>query len=118
MKLAILMWCDNPDRGKGTIERVSTTGKDCVKFFFEQLVAGGYHKFTACENGQLPIIREDLREPFEKMITKSQELQEIVQRYLDEDELGVIYIRGEHSRKEDDEELGYFWWKIMIRNLH
>ena len=118
MKVAILMWCNDPDRGMGTVERISTTGKDCIKFFFSQLVAGGYHKFTASENGQLGIIRENLREPNEKMITTSSELQEIVQRYLDADSLGVIYIRGEHSRKEDDEDFGTHWWKIMFRNLH
>lgn len=117
-KVAVLMWCDDPDRGMGTIERISTTGKDCVKFFFTQLVGFSFHKFTASENGQLTIIREDLRDSNDEIITNSSKLQEAIQRYLDEDSLGVIYIRGEHSRKEDDEEFGTKWWKVMIRNLH
>lgn len=105
MKLAILQWCDSKnDRGMGTIERISTTGADCVDFFKRQMDAFGYNTFVASENGQMSIEHPEFNK-HERFITSYNELKKLIQLRLDEDVLGQIY-------------KNYHWWRIQFRNLH
>jgi hypothetical protein len=119
MKVAVLQWCQSVDRGEGTIERISTTAKDCVDFLKKQLEGFYMPHFVFSDNGQLGIVHQDCRQRGDTYIEDDFEALEkfIQERYFDWDQLGVVYIRGSHEKlrgREGD----YHWWKIMFRNLH
>lgn len=120
MKVAILQWCRSVDHGEGSIERISTTAKDCVEFFKMQMKSLGKTRFIAGES-QITIDNEELRNKYDQFIENDYDaLQDFIQkRYLDCDSLGVLYIKGLSPEEYCDEErYDYHWWKIMFRNIH
>lgn len=116
MKVAILQWVPDHDRGMGTIERISTTGADCAKFFDRQMRALGYKTFIASDNGQLGIEKPEFRDEYDWISSDLSELKSKIQEFLDLDSLGNLYIRGEHIFPDGEAE--YKWWRIQFRNLH
>lgn len=115
MKVAILQWVPDHDRGMGTIERISTTGADCAQYFERQMQALGYKTFIASDNGQLSIERPDFREDYDWITSNINELKSKIQEFLDQDSLGNLYLRAECTF---DGETEYKWWRIQFRNLH
>lgn len=114
MKVAILQWCQEVDRGEGTIERISTTASDCVKFLARQMEVLGYSEILASTNGQVHTLNPS--EDDWDLMRSLEELRERVQMYLDEDSLGQIHILA--SKTTFDGRTSHKWWKIAFRNLH
>lgn len=116
MKVAILQWINphNRNGALGTVERISTTGADCVDFFKIQMDALGYKTFVASEDGPISIEHPEWHR-HQRFITFYDGLEKLVQLRLDEDVLGQIFIRGE---VDFDGEVDYKWWRITFRNLH
>ena len=133
MKVLVLQWCldikDGYPTSKecGTIERISTTARDCVDKLMDEFNAEHYSNFVAAVNNGPLSIREDLRQPGDIIVTDPELLQNYLQRwYLDDDSLGSMWVRGEKEKwelqpadePEQEPKKEYFWWRIQSRNLH
>lgn len=128
MKVAILMWCvdqidkHHGDRGAvGTIERISTTAKDCVEQLKLEMKAEFKEDFIASSNGSMCIIdRSFCNHPSEIVAENDfEKLKNAIQDELDNDHLGMFYIRASRpTERMEGDNSDYAWWKIMFRNLH
>lgn len=114
MKVAILQWSLAGHPGHGTIERISTTGADCVKFFKMQISALGYKSFKASEEGYMALENEDLCQFPDFIIRDSAKLQQFVQSRLDADLLGNLSILAYNKRDMEDTKR----FSIQFRNVH
>lgn len=114
MKVSILQWTRPGRPGYGTIERISTTGADCVKFFRMQMEALGYKDFKASEEGFISLENERLCQFPEFVIRDYDKLQQFVQSHLDTDSLGNISILAYNKRDMEDTKR----FLIQFRNLH
>ena len=115
MKVAILQWQFAGHPGHGTIERISTTGADCAKFFKMQMEALGYKDFKASEEGQIALMDEEKFCQFPEFIIRDYDrLQQFVQARLDADMLGNLPIVAYNKHDTEDQK----WFMIQFRNVH
>lgn len=114
MKVAILQWSLPGHPGHGTIERISTTGADCDKFFKMQMEALGYKDFKASEEGFMVLENEDLCQFPEFIIRDHDKLRQFVQSHLDADMLGNLSILAYNKRDTEDTKR----FLIQFRNVH
>lgn len=112
MKVAILQWCQKIDRGEGTIERISTTAKDCVNYLAYQMSEMGYKSLAASPRGQLTLLQPENFSQHDTMHSL-EEIKNFIQQQLDEDSLSRLYILCKGEDESDSH-----WWKIQTRNLH
>ena len=114
MKVAILQWVDSKRASHGTIERISTTGADCVNFFKMQMNALGLKHFAASEEGQLVLDKPEYCQFPDQVIKDYGKLQQYVQRQLDADLLGCLHIRSVSYYESENPK----YFKIVFRNVH
>lgn len=113
MKVSILQWVGKHS-SHGTVERISTTGADCVQFFKKQMDALGLKEFTASEEGQLALDEPEYCQFPDMVIKDYKSLQNYVQEHLDADALGTLHIRA--TSYYEAENAKYF--AIQFRNVH
>lgn len=114
MKVSILQWVDSKRASHGTVERISTTGADCVNFFKMQMNALGLKHFTASEEGQLILDKPEYCQFPDQVIKDYGKLQQYVQRQLDADLLGCLHIRAVSYYESENPK----YFKIQFRNVH
>ena len=112
MKVAILQWCQKIDRGEGTIERISTTAKDCINYLAYQMSEMGYKSLVASPRGQHTLLHLETSSQQDTMYSL-EEIKNFVQQQLDEDSFSRLYILCKGEDESDSH-----WWKIQTRNLY
>ena len=118
-KVAILMWCidiesdGRNERGDvGTIEGVYTTAAKCIEELKTQIEAEHYDSVLISTNG--PVLKP-INDSSE-MLPNYETLQKELQEKLDGDYNGMFYIKAWAMNKRGRER--FWWYKIMVRNLH
>lgn len=115
MKVVILQWVREHDSIHGTIERISTTAADCVKFFKLQMDSLGYNSFKASEEGQLALVDEEKYCQFPDFVIRDYgKLRQFIQSRIDADMLGNLSILAYNKRVGDSQK----WFSLQFRNIH